>query len=245
MTCSILLILWRNTFCNRTVLKVVTWFLNSGGLRPPIGKEAKKEKMDIFISSLLFYPLSVLSVPKADTDYLFVHLHSNRSTGGEVRFFLSVSWLFSSGFSRHPSTWTWRGIKIPQDGRRYWNVLGFVASSFGMHYMLEPIYYRLCLQPMSVNYDFTFQGGIGGSYLDLFELSNLPYSACPRECPAINSPVCGLNGKTYGSKCLLRRVSIFFFRKYWKNYKWMNTIDVYIFVLTCQNLISVSKATSL
>ena len=132
----------------------------------------------------------------------------------------------------------------------YWkggsaNFSAFRMYAFGMHYMLEPIYYRLCLQPMSVNYDFTFQGGIGGSYLDLFELSNLPYSACPRECPAINSPVCGLNGKTYGSKCLLRRVSIFFFRKYWKNYKWMNTIDVYIFVLTCQNLISVSKATSL
>ena len=72
-------------------LKIATWFLNSARLRPPIGIEAKKEKMDIFISSLLFYPLSVLSVPKADTDYLFVHLHSNRSTGGEVRFFLSVS----------------------------------------------------------------------------------------------------------------------------------------------------------
>ena len=104
MTCSILLILWRNTFCNRTVLKVATWFLNSAGLRPPIGKEAKKEKMDIFISSLLFYPLSVLSVPKADTDYLFVHLHSNRSTGGEVTlfFFLLVDFSHQVSLDIHP-----------------------------------------------------------------------------------------------------------------------------------------------
>ena len=36
------------------------------------------------IFSLLFLPLLVLSEPESD-NYLFIHLLSNRSTGGEVR----------------------------------------------------------------------------------------------------------------------------------------------------------------
>jgi len=41
--------------------------------------------MAFLIFSLLYYfPASVVSNPKPDPDYLFVHLHSNKSTAGEV-----------------------------------------------------------------------------------------------------------------------------------------------------------------
>ena len=44
------------------------------------------------IFSLLYFPLSVVSEP----EYLFVHLHSNRSTGGEV----SQGWFAELVFDR-------------------------------------------------------------------------------------------------------------------------------------------------
>ena len=44
------------------------------------------KRVAFLICSFLYFPLSVVSVPKPDPDYLFVHLHSNRSTGGEVSY---------------------------------------------------------------------------------------------------------------------------------------------------------------
>ena len=43
------------------------------------------QQMAFLIFSLLYFPFSVLSLPKPDPDNLFIHLHSNKSTGGEVR----------------------------------------------------------------------------------------------------------------------------------------------------------------
>ena len=43
------------------------------------------QKIAFLIFSLLYFPFSVLSVPKPDPDNLFIHLHSNKSTAGEVR----------------------------------------------------------------------------------------------------------------------------------------------------------------
>merc|ERR1712192_180148 len=42
------------------------------------------QRMAFLVFSLLYFPLSVLSVPKPDQDNLVIHLHSNRSTPGEV-----------------------------------------------------------------------------------------------------------------------------------------------------------------
>ena len=45
-------------------------------------QKAKQQEMAFLLSLLLLFPLSVLSEPKPDN--LFVHLHSNKSTAGEV-----------------------------------------------------------------------------------------------------------------------------------------------------------------
>ena len=46
------------------------------------------------IFSLLHFPILVLSSPDSDPDYLTIHLHSNKSTGGEVIKFLRICVFF-------------------------------------------------------------------------------------------------------------------------------------------------------
>ena len=100
------------------LFKILTWIAK--GKRLPLKNKQKMQQIAFLVSSLLYF--CVLPYPKPDPDYLFIHLHSNRSTGGEVRG--SFDDYHQSGGSGNPPWSNWGRIKISwKVSGRQWNCI--------------------------------------------------------------------------------------------------------------------------